>query len=91
MVQYGCRYIEVILQGKSIITNKVVSRCFRARLRKVKCVIQDGLKYVADFPRHLRGPMHKVPKEKAAKANMDGKNILKKSTFVQIRTRLYYE
>ena len=67
MVQYGCHYIEAIFLVKSIIRNEVVSCCFRASLPKVKCVIQGCSKCVVGLPRHLRGPMHNVPKEKAAK------------------------
>ena len=36
----------------------------------MKCVVQRCSKYVVDLPRHLRGPMHNVPKEKAAKAKL---------------------
>ena len=70
MVHYVCHYIEFILQVNSVIRNKVVSCCFRASLRKEKCVIQDCWKYVVDLSKHLRGPMHNVPKEKAAKAKL---------------------
>ena len=70
MVQYVCHYIEFILQVKSIIKNRVVSCCCRASLQKVKVVVQGCSKYGVDLPRHLRGPMHNVPKEKAAKTKL---------------------